>query len=46
VVLLFETGGLSLKHAAAALIDSRIDLTEVASRLHTRSDVTWTPLLG
>ena len=46
VVLLFETGELSLKHAAAALIDSRVDLTEVASRLHTRSDVTWTPLLG
>ena len=46
VVLLFETGELSLKHVAAALVDSRLDLTEVASRLHTRSDVTWTPLLG
>jgi len=46
VVLLFETGELSLPHAAAALIDSRIDLTEVAGRLHTRADVTWTPLLG
>jgi hypothetical protein len=46
VVLLYETGELSLKHAAAALIDSRVDLTEAASRLHTRSDVTWTPLLG
>jgi serine/threonine protein kinase len=46
VVLLFETGELSLKHAAAVLIDSRVDLTEVAGRLHTRSDVTWTPLLG
>ena len=46
VVLLFETGDLSVKHAAAALIDSRIDLTEVATRVLTRSDVTWTPLLG
>ncbi len=46
VVLLYETGELSLKHAAAALIDSRVDLAEVASRLHTRADVTWTPLLG
>jgi eukaryotic-like serine/threonine-protein kinase len=46
VVLLFETGELSVKHAAAALIDSRADLTEVATRVHTRADVTWTPLLG
>jgi serine/threonine protein kinase len=46
VVLLFETGELSLKHAAASLIDSRADLADLASRLYTRSDVTWTPLLG
>jgi eukaryotic-like serine/threonine-protein kinase len=46
VVLLFETGELSLKHAAASLIDSRSDLTEVATRVHTRADVVWTPLLG
>ncbi|MCI0360046.1 MAG: hypothetical protein L0211_16335, partial [Planctomycetaceae bacterium] len=46
VVLLYETGELSLKHAAASLIDSRVDLTEVATRVHTRADVVWTPLLG
>jgi hypothetical protein len=46
VVLLFEMGEMSVKHAAAALIDQRCDLAELASRLQTRSDVTWTPLLG
>jgi hypothetical protein len=46
VVLLFEMGEMSVKHAAAALIDHRCDLAELASRLQTRSDVTWTPLLG
>jgi len=46
VVLLYETGELSLKHAAASLIDSRADLTDVATRVHTRADVVWTPLLG
>ena len=46
VVLLFEMGEMSVKHVAAALIDQRADLTEVATRLFTRSDVAWTPLLG
>lgn len=46
VVLLFEQGGLSVKHAAAALIDSRADMAEMAGRVHTRGDVTWTPLVG
>jgi hypothetical protein len=46
VVLLFEMGEMSVKHAAASLIDHRADLAELASRLFTRSDVTWTPLLG
>jgi hypothetical protein len=46
VVLLFEMGEMSVKHTAAAMIDHRCDLAEVASRLYTRSDVTWTPLLG
>jgi hypothetical protein len=46
VVLLYETGELSVKHAAAALIDARVDLADVATRLHTRSDVTWTQLVG
>jgi hypothetical protein len=46
VVLLFEIGDLSLRHAAAAIIDQRPDLAELAARLFTRSDVTWTPLVG
>jgi serine/threonine protein kinase len=46
VVLLFEMGEMSIKHAAATVIDHRCDLADVASRLQTRSDVTWTPLLG
>jgi hypothetical protein len=39
-------GELSVKHAAAALIDYRCDLAELSSRLQTRTDVTFTPLLG
>lgn len=46
VVLLFEMGEMSVKHVAASLIDQRADLAELATRLFTRSDVTWTPLLG
>ena len=38
VVLLFEIGDLSLRHAAAAIIDQRPDLAELATRLFTRSD--------
>jgi hypothetical protein len=45
IVLLIEMGGVSLHQAAAALIDFRHDLAEVASRLHTRNDVSWQPLL-
>ena len=45
VVLLMEMGGVSLHQAAAALIDFRLDLADVASRLHTRNDVPWQPLL-
>jgi hypothetical protein len=46
LVLLFEMGEMSVKHAAAALIDYRCDLAELAGRLQTRSDVTFAPLLG
>ncbi|MDX1946128.1 MAG: tubulin-like doman-containing protein [Pirellulaceae bacterium] len=45
VVLLFEVGDLSLHHAAATLIGERADLADLATRLFTRSDVSWTPLL-
>lgn len=46
LVLLYELGDLSLPHVAARLIDFRPDLIDAAARLHTRSDVTWTPLLS
>jgi hypothetical protein len=44
LVLLFELGDISLPHTAAHLIEFRRDLAEAASRLQTRSDVTWTPV--
>jgi serine/threonine protein kinase len=44
VLLCYEAEQLSLRHAAAAVLDGRTACIEVASRLHTRIDVTWTPL--
>jgi hypothetical protein len=44
LVVLFELGDVSLPHVAAHLLDFRRDLAEAAHRLHTRSDITWTPL--
>ena len=44
LVVIFELGDVSVAHAAAHLIDFRRDLAEAASRLQTRSDVTWTPV--
>jgi serine/threonine protein kinase len=46
LVLLIELGDISVAHAAAHLIDFRRDLAEAASRLQTRSDVTWTPVFA
>ena len=46
LVLLYELGDISVPHAAAHLIDFRPDLIDAASRLHTRSDITWTPLVS
>ena len=46
LVLLYELGDLSLPHAAANLCDFRPDLLDAAARLHTRSDVTWAPLVS
>ncbi len=40
-VLCCEMGGLPLATAMATLIDYRIDYAQVASRLHTRVDVSW-----
>jgi hypothetical protein len=44
LVVLYELGDISVPHAAAHLIDFRRDLAEAASRLHTRCDITWTPV--
>jgi serine/threonine protein kinase len=44
LVLCYEQQELSLPHVAARLIAGRNDYTEIAARLHTRADVSWTPL--
>jgi hypothetical protein len=46
VVLCWEFDELPLSTVAATLIDCRIDHAQVASRLHTRIDVSWTSLAG
>jgi hypothetical protein len=35
---------LPLRHVAAAVLDQRFQNVEVATRLHTRIDVPWSPL--
>lgn len=45
VVLLYEIGDIPLEQAASAIIHQRPEMIELASRLHTRCDVSWTPLL-
>jgi hypothetical protein len=44
VFLCFEAEGLTLRRVAAAVLDGRVQIVEVASRLHGRIDVAWTPL--
>jgi len=44
LVLVFEQQELSLPHVAARLIEGRKDFVEIASRLHTRVDVSWSEL--
>jgi hypothetical protein len=43
-LLCYEAEQLSLRHVAAAVLDNRSQYVELASRLHTRVDVTWLPL--
>ena len=43
IVLCCEVEQMSLPRIAVTLIDGRPDYAEVASRLHTRSDVNWRP---
>lgn len=45
LVLCIEQGSLSLAHLAANVVEHRTDLAELASRLHSRSDIDWQPLL-
>jgi eukaryotic-like serine/threonine-protein kinase len=44
VLLCYELGQLSLQRVAAAVLDHRFQNVEIASRLHTRIDVPWSPL--
>ena len=44
VLLCYEMEQLPLRRVAAAVLDRRFKNVEVASRLHTRIDVTWSPL--
>jgi hypothetical protein len=44
LVLCWETQEIALPRAAAALVAGRLDCVQIASRLHTRIDVHWTPL--
>jgi hypothetical protein len=43
-LLCYEAEQLSLRHVTAAVLDQRSQYAELASRLHTRVDVTWLPL--
>lgn len=43
LVFCYEAGNISIAQIAARLIDDRIDYAQAASRLHTRSDVPWSP---
>jgi hypothetical protein len=42
---LFEAGGLSPLHVAATFVAGRRDYADMASRVPTRRDVNWRPLL-
>jgi hypothetical protein len=44
LLVCYEVEELPLPRVAAAVLDQRFQAVEAASRLHTRSDVPWTPL--
>jgi len=44
LVLCWETQEIALPRAAAALVADRPDCARIATRLHTRVDVHWTPM--
>jgi serine/threonine protein kinase len=44
MLVCYEVEGLSLTRIATAVLDQRFQIVEAAARLHTRSDISWTPL--
>jgi hypothetical protein len=44
--LCVEVGGLPIEHIAASLVEYRRDRVEFAGRVHSRTDVSWTPLIN
>ncbi len=44
MVLCWEMGEMPISRVALTLIEYRVDYAQVASRLHTRVDVSWSPL--
>ena len=44
ILVCYEVQDISLQRVAAKVLDQRYQAIELASRLHTRSDVPWTPL--
>ncbi|NQU22531.1 MAG: protein kinase, partial [Candidatus Nealsonbacteria bacterium] len=46
LVLCFEAQGIPLATVATRLVDNRADYAQAASRLHTRIDVSWSPLIS
>jgi hypothetical protein len=46
MALCVEADGLSLSHIAAEMVDHRRDRIEFAGRVHSRNDISWTPLIA
>jgi hypothetical protein len=45
LALCVEVGQLSVPHVAASLVEHRRDRVEFADRVHSRTDIAWTPLI-
>ncbi len=44
MLICYEVEGLTIPRVASVVLDQRFQVVEAASRLHTRTDVPWTPL--
>ena len=44
MLICYEVEGLTMPRIASVVLDQRFQVVEAAARLHTRSDVPWTPL--